>query len=482
MLAPNPAARSEALAQLRRRTTPPRALILSFATWHAIPLLSNFAFTAHRALTPASSPSLDDDASSSSSSSSSSPSPSFHHDSSSSPSPSLDHPPSAPSSPPPLVLLNLDAPTARTCAHLHRTLPSSPPPLTCVEPDVSLALFGAAAPPRAAPTFGGAAFRQLQQGKVLALRAVLAFVDADVLLLDLDVALVRDPIAHMRAAAARGEALVVQHGHRGGVYNTGVVLALAREGTAELLDAWHRKARGVETSTPEQDALRWMGARRGGNRSHQIGVVSWRRFLHRPKCHDEQVTAPGGAATRIGHEARRNMTHGPFLIHYTGMGAEEKPACMASDDNWHPLPLPLQSLAEQPPLNVPAEGAPPCVVFDAGPRKIWNDGRRCGTCCGADGDVASAMCRGSLWDGSITTTLSEIKRRCASDERCVGFYAGSRARCKSAGGDCRVFRPVSSWQGRLFWGQWNAFAKRTIGSMFAPPPFRINFTGTSECV
>ena len=76
---------------------------------------------------------------------------------------------------------------------------------------------------------------------------------------------------------------------------------------------------------------------------------------------------------------------------------------------------------------------------------IHNDGRRCGACCGARGDVTSPMCKGSDPVGELHgLSLHEVQARCMEDVRCIGFY-----QLQLRGHE--FFRPVQAWtQGRRF--------------------------------
>jgi len=76
---------------------------------------------------------------------------------------------------------------------------------------------------------------------------------------------------------------------------------------------------------------------------------------------------------------------------------------------------------------------------------IHNDGRRCGACCGARGDVTSPMCMGSDPVGELHgLSLHEVQARCTEDVRCIGFYQ------RQLRGH-ELFRPVQAWtQGRRF--------------------------------
>ena len=76
---------------------------------------------------------------------------------------------------------------------------------------------------------------------------------------------------------------------------------------------------------------------------------------------------------------------------------------------------------------------------------IHNDGRRCGACCGARGDVTSPMCKGSDPVGELHgLSLHEVQARCTEDVHCIGFYQ------RQLRGH-ELFRPVQAWtQGRRF--------------------------------
>lgn len=74
---------------------------------------------------------------------------------------------------------------------------------------------------------------------------------------------------------------------------------------------------------------------------------------------------------------------------------------------------------------------------------VYNDGRRCGSCCGGTGDTTSQLCAGSDQEGGIANiSLHETKMRCAADQHCVGFYFG--------GANGHKMRPVSAWSGVYF--------------------------------
>ena len=442
----NPATRSTTLSavkeQIPQAHPKARAVMLSFANSNALMMLNNFVSLVSRALAD-----------------------------------------SSVNQKPPLVILNLDAGTHEMCSDLQLLLPRRSLVLACVEPNTSLALFT----PPGKPPLDTTDFRALQRGKVLALRFLLQFLRTDVLLLDIDVALIHNPIPYMQAAADKGQLLVAQDGHRGGSYNTGVVLATAQPGTDNLLAAWHSKALTTESDTPEQHALIWF--LKFGRRGHEIAAASWRDLLHRPRCNDEtKAPSSGGFQLRKTFADMRNLTKGPMLIHYSGMTrSTDKIGCMASDDNWHPFPTlraaPSSKRSARQSALPSGDSALPCIVFDSGPRKIWNDGRRCGSCCGADGDRTSEMCTGSSWDGGIITTLEDVESRCASDSKCVGFYQGVRASCRGQQRHaCALFRPVSSWQGSLFIGGWTVQAKRLVGAPHAPPPFKMVARENGTCV
>lgn len=76
---------------------------------------------------------------------------------------------------------------------------------------------------------------------------------------------------------------------------------------------------------------------------------------------------------------------------------------------------------------------------------IFRDGRRCGACCGASGDVASPMCNGSDPVGELLgLSKHEVQARCSADELCVGLY-------QRRFGGRTLYRPVQVWNaGRVF--------------------------------
>ncbi|KAL3915174.1 MAG: hypothetical protein SGPRY_007346 [Prymnesium sp.] len=265
------ASRSPELSKLRpqldRLPSGEGGLLLSFSTAHASLLLSNFLSLTHRALSNAQYKL-------------------------------------------PLAILTLDTSAHETCEEAAQHLSWNPACLACVEPPFSRHLFGLGdmtSTTDSSIVFGSVEFQRLQKGKVLALRHVLRLVSVNVLLLDLDVALVNNPIPRMLSLASGGELLVVQHGHRGGLYNTGVVLAIPRDETDTLLADWHAVTLAFNSSTPEQHALIHMAAKAKPIRK-QIAVVSWREFLHRPRCHSELDKNQKESATRIDHLTRQNLT------------------------------------------------------------------------------------------------------------------------------------------------------------------------------
>ena len=93
-----------------------------------------------------------------------------------------------------------------------------------------------------------------------------------------------------------------------------------------------------------------------------------------------------------------------------------------------------------------------CRYRSVAVESTYNDGRRCGKCCGAEklhsatrGE--SSMCNGSSADGFgllVSSIVSErqLQIRCAADAACVGYYSYSLP------GECgeRGFRPLSAIQ------------------------------------
>ena len=114
-----------------------------------------------------------------------------------------------------------------------------------------------------------------------------------------------------------------------------------------------------------------------------------------------------------------------------------------------------------PPTAVSGTIAPPCATFPVHPtvKGAMNDGRRCGQCCGARGDMTSAMCNGSSADGLLTVSQDVMEERCASDRTCVGFY--------SLWGRTRAFRPVTSWKGHRFGTGWDVHAKALFRGLYS---------------
>lgn len=98
-----------------------------------------------------------------------------------------------------------------------------------------------------------------------------------------------------------------------------------------------------------------------------------------------------------------------------------------------------------------------CVTYQ--PAKftgVYNDGRLCGTCCGAppDGPIhLGRMCRGAAWDGLLTNiTELEVRARCGSEPRCAGYFLVNKSvspGVRSFDGQV-AFRPISRLAGQHF--------------------------------
>lgn len=104
----------------------------------------------------------------------------------------------------------------------------------------------------------------------------------------------------------------------------------------------------------------------------------------------------------------------------------------------------------------------------------YNDGRRCGTCCGAPDDLSTPMCVGSTWDGVLyNVSREEVEQRCSRDDSCAGFYVSTgqmltRWLLKSGLRATQIvgstFRPVHQWRLGGFIAStnltgWDGFAK-----------------------
>lgn len=111
-----------------------------------------------------------------------------------------------------------------------------------------------------------------------------------------------------------------------------------------------------------------------------------------------------------------------------------------------------------------------CAEWTSSRIGVFNDGRRCGSCCGAHGDVRSLMCRGSNAVGDFhNLSEAEMAAHCIADKVCIGFYS-RRYRSSPSGFE---LRPVKAWKGAYFRsGQWVTHQRRAC--MERPLPDKQN--------